>query len=518
MKRLLAAALASCLATVNLAHAAPAATPRLKVRDQLSRAAGTGVVESITVSRYVAPPATATLSTSAAAAVTQARAWYGQALPAGGGTLGAFPWADPPTIDGTGRVAFFSWVDGAERNQGIFVADTSGALTPIALGCGQGGGSGAHGTCGDPSPVGGTFGGFFGGTSYAPAVNARGDVLFMADIQGGSTPRGLFVWTRSTGAITKVAAVGDPLPTGEKIYALSQGSLNNAGTATFYVQTVAGSYRADIYTAANGVLTRAAAIGGLAPGGGLFTALGREWYGFVDGTEMPAGAPAINDLGQLAYFALSSGSVERGMVLANGLTKQWVVGNADVTPIGGHYFDFFYPVLNNAGQIAFYADVLLDDGSFSGGWFAGTQASMRKAVAFFDPLAGGQVLGLAASRAPMTPLDNAGNVALWTSLGDNGPELLLVSHPDGTTEAIAKMGETGPQGGTLGMMNAWPSRNAGSKTSFGAFTPGATGGIVSAFLVNGPASSCGRVAGGGSPWAALGFVTLLIARRRVPRA
>jgi hypothetical protein len=495
-----------------------AAPPFVKVRDDLLRTAGGGTPSSIAVSRYVAPPATATLEASAATAVTQARAWYGEAL-AGGGSLGAFPWADPATIDNTGRVAFFSWVDGVERNQGIFVADTAGALTAIAVGCGQGGGSGAHGTCGDPSPVGGTFGGFFGGTCYAPAMNARGDVLFMADVQGGSTPRGLFLWTRSTAAITKVAAVGDLLPSGEKIYALSHGSLNNAGTAAFYVQTVAGAYSADVYTAAAGALTRAAAVGGLAPGGGLFGNLGREWFGFVDGTEMPVGAPALNDLGQLAYFATSTGTVERGLVLATGAAKQWVATSADATPLGGHYFDFFYPVMNNAGQLAFYADVLLDDGSFSGGWFVGTKAAMRKAVAFFDPLAGGQVLGLAASRAPMTPLDNAGNVAVWTSLGDNGPELILVSHADGTTEAIAKMGETGPQGGTLGMMNAWPSRNAGSKTSFGAFTPGADAGIVSAFLVNGPTTpSCSRVAGGGSPWAALAFVTLLMVRRRAARA
>lgn len=516
MKRVLAAVIASIVATAGLSATSRAATPRLVVRDALSRSAGSGAVASVTVSRYVAPATSATLEASAAAAVTQARAWYGEAVP-GGGVLGAFPWADPPTIDGTGRVAFFSWIDGVERNQGIFVADTTGALTAIAVGCGQGGGSGVHGTCGDPSPVGGTFGGFFGGTCYAPATNARGDVLFMADVQGGSSPRGIFLWTRSTGAITKVAAVGDPLPNGEKIYALSHGSLNNAGAAAFYVQTVAGSYSADVYTAAGGVLTRVAAVGGLAPGGGLFANLAREWFGFVDGTEMPVGAPAINDLGQLAFFATSTGGVERGLVLATGAAKQWVAGNTDVTPIGGHYFDFFYPVLNNAGQLAFYADVLLDDGSYSGGWFAGTKAAMRKAVAFFDPLAGGQVLGLAASRAPMTPLDNAGNVAVWTSLGDNGPELMLVSHPDGTTEAIAKMGEMGPQGGTIGMMNAWPSRNAGSKTSFGAFTPGADGGIVSAFLVNGPTSSCGRVAGGGSPWGAVALLAMLLARRRVGR-
>ncbi|MFN7956005.1 MAG: hypothetical protein U0610_30105 [bacterium] len=109
-----------------------------------------------------------TFAPAAAPMVTQARAWYGQAVP-GGGMLAAFPWADPPTIDSAGRVAFFSWIDGVERNQAIFVTDGT-TLTPIAVGygCGQGGGGGAHGSCGDPSPIGRTFGGFFSGTAYAP--------------------------------------------------------------------------------------------------------------------------------------------------------------------------------------------------------------------------------------------------------------------------------------------------------------------------------------------------------------
>ncbi len=509
MKRSLTISGLTCalLAATAVSGFAAGAAPRLRLRDDQFRAAGNGVAASHVLTPYT-PTSTPV--------VTQARAWYGQTVP-GGGTLAAFPWADPPTIDSSGRIAFFSWIDGAERNQAIFVTDGT-TLTPIAVGCGQGGGSGAHGSCGDPSPIGGTFGGFFGGTAYAPAVNARGDVLFMADVVGGLSPRGLFLWTRSTNTISKVAMVGDTLPNGDKIYALSHGSLNNAGTAAFYVQTVPGSYSADVYTAVGGVLTLQAAVGGVAPGGGVFTALAREWFGFVDGTEMPLAAPAINDRGQLAYFATSSGVTERGMILATGALKQWVVTSADATPIGGTYLDFFYPVMNLSGQIAFYADVALPDGSYTGGWFAGAKGAIRKVVSFFDPLAGGQILGLAASRCPMTPFDNAGNVAVWTSLGDNGPELILVNHADGTTEAIAKQGETGPQGGTLDMMNAWPSRNASSKTSFGAFTPGADNGVISAFLVNGPTGGCSRVAGSGD--AALApalLVALLWARRRLGR-
>ena len=94
---------------------------------------------------------------------------------------------------------FVASVNGAERNQGIFVADEQG-LHPIAIGCGGGGGSGDPGSgCGDPSPIGGTFSGFFQGTVFAPPINVHGDVLFMADVDGGSSPRGLFLYSSATG-------------------------------------------------------------------------------------------------------------------------------------------------------------------------------------------------------------------------------------------------------------------------------------------------------------------------------
>src|SRR6185295_7069561 len=94
--------------------------------------------------------------------------------------------ANPTTIDATGRMAFFADVTGAARNQGIFVADAAG-LHPIVMGCGGGGGSGNPGTCGDPSPIGGTFAGFFGGTAFAPSLNASGDILFFADLVNASS-------------------------------------------------------------------------------------------------------------------------------------------------------------------------------------------------------------------------------------------------------------------------------------------------------------------------------------------
>jgi hypothetical protein len=38
-------------------------------------------------------------------------------------------------------------------------------------------------------------------------VNARGDVLFVADVEGGSSPRGLFLYINATQSIVNVAAI-----------------------------------------------------------------------------------------------------------------------------------------------------------------------------------------------------------------------------------------------------------------------------------------------------------------------
>src|SRR5229473_2758028 len=129
---------------------------------------------------------------------------YGQDVP-GGGTLVSIAFADGESINSMGRIAFVSRVGGAERNQGIFSAGQDG-LVPIAMGCGGGGGSGVPGSgCGDPSPIGGTFSGLFPGTPPSPPpINNSGDVLFISDIDRGSSPRGLFLYQADTGDIRKV--------------------------------------------------------------------------------------------------------------------------------------------------------------------------------------------------------------------------------------------------------------------------------------------------------------------------
>lgn len=427
---------------------------------------------------------------------TTALAWHSQAVP-GGGTLSPLAFANPASVDRDGRIAFHASVNGAARNQGIFVADAQG-LHPIVLGCGGGGGSGNHGTCGDPAPGGGTFAGFFGGTMFVPAMNAQGDLLFVADIAQGPSPRGLFLWRADTQSAVKVAALGDPAPNGGTFVAIGPGSLNASRDVVFLGRN-ANVLTSDIYLWRNGVLTAYAKTGDPAPGGGTFTMLGTESLGFVDGTNIPTGpVPAINDRGQVAFRALASGPVSRGLLLSQNGVHQWVLRAGDSTPAGGTYADFWAPCLNGVGQIA----VLADYTPSTTGWFVGAPGSWRKVISFFDPIDGGQCLGLAASRNPMTPLDDDGNLAFWTNLASAGDQdRMAVAAPDGSFTIVARRGASTPIGGTFTSMDAWPSMSPTGRLSFGAGTPGA-GAILNARFVSvlcGPSVSAVASAAHGGP-------------------
>ena len=410
-------------------------------------------------------------------------AWHGENVP-GGGTLNPQAWGNPSTINTSGRIAFIAQVDGSERNQGVFSAAGDG-LVPIAIGCGRGGGSGDPGSaCGDPSPIGGTFSGFFTGTFFAPPINDLGDILFIADVYGGQSPRGLFLYQGDTGEIQKVAAVGDNSPLGGSFSAIGPGSLNSARQVVFLAFTGA-STDGNLFLWDGGAVNKVVAAGDPAPGGGFFWAIGTERIGFVDGTMMPTGPLGdINDLGQISFRGfVTGGQALGGLFLSDGGSYQWYVSTGDATPIGGVYADFGAAILNNAGQIAFFADVNLGP-SFTSGWFTGSPGSWRKAIAFSDQIGDGQVIGIAYSRNPHAPLDDFGNLALWatvrTPLGDR--ETLVINQPDTTVLTVVRQGVPTPFGGQIGTIQSWPSLSRDGQGTLGASTPGA-GSILNAHMV-----------------------------------
>jgi len=416
----------------------------------------------------------------------ESRAAHGQVAPnTNGGTLNPVAFINPTTVNASGRIAFNSQVDGSDRNQGVFVADSDGTITAIAIGCGGlGGGGDTTSDCGDASPIGGHFGGFFFGTAFTPDINDAGDVLFFCDVNGGDSRRALFLYQAASGQIVKVAAVGDPSPIGGTFGAVGPGSINNNGKVVFLASPAGETINSNLFMWDNGVLTKIAAIGDPAPGGGTFSGLGTESFGFPDGTFIPIGpVPDINDSDQIAFRAIVSGGITgRGIVVRTGQVDEWYVKVPDPTPIGGTYLDMQAAAINNAGQIAFFADYHPTPDTTNSGWFAGAPGNWRKVVVFFDPIDGGQCLGLAFSRNPMQSIDAAGNVVFWANLDSNGTsDRLVLGLTDGNLLIAARRGDPTPIGGTFGSMDAWPAIN-GNIGTLNVATPGAQNGALSAHM------------------------------------
>ena len=416
----------------------------------------------------------------------ESRAAHGQSAPnTNGGTLNPVAFINPTTVNASGRVSFNSQVDGSDRNQGVFVADSDGTISAIAIGCGGlGGGGDTTSMCGDASPIGGHFGGFFFGTVFTPDINDAGDVLFLCDVNGGDSRRALFLYQAASGQIIKIAAVGDPSPIGGTFGAVGPGSINNNGKVVFLASPAGENFNSNLFMWDNGVVTKVAALGDPAPGGGTFSGLGTESFGFQDGTFIPVGpVPDINDSDQIAFRAIVSGGITtRGIVVRTGQTDEWYVKVPDPTPIGGTYLDMQAASLNNSGQIAFFADYHPTPDTTNSGWFAGAPGNWRKVVVFFDPIDGGQCLGLAFSRNPMQAIDAAGNVVFWANLDSNGTsDRLVLGLTDGNLLIAARRGDPTPIGGTFGSMDAWPAVN-GNIGTLNVATPGAQNGALSAHM------------------------------------
>ncbi|RJP32282.1 MAG: hypothetical protein C4547_14200 [Phycisphaerales bacterium] len=415
-----------------------------------------------------------------------ARAWHKQPVP-GGGTLNPVAYGDGASIDASGTLAFTTIIDGVPRNQGIFLADEDG-LHPIAIGCGSGGGTGDPGThCGDPTPIGGTFTGFFRGTYFIPAVNDAGDVMFLSDVVDGPSPRGLFLYRRVEDDIIKIAAVGDPSPMGGRIGMVGPGSINNARQAVFLAYNE-GSTVAQIFRWQDGAVSKVVAAGDPAPGGGTLQILAYETASFGDGTTMPVGAvPDINDSGQIAFFAIvSGGRGGQGLFVSRDGVHEWAVWRGQPSPIGGTFLNFWHPLINNEGELAFFTDVDLG-GHGNSAWVVGRPGNWRKAVAFFDRIDDGEVRYLAVSRNPMRALDDCGNLLVWCMVlkEDNSERSLQVLiTPSGQQIVTAGDNDPTPLGGVLNTFQGWPSMNNGGQMVLGSGILGGIGGTESAhFLV-----------------------------------
>jgi len=322
----------------------------------------------------------------------------GDAVP-GVGALSGFGRHPMPALNESGAVAFAAALSGGKTVEGIFLS-ARGRLQPVALSGGSA-----------PGVSSGTLSGV-----ESPALNDRGDVVFLATVRRGRETLEAIYVREAGGKLRKVIAQGDPAPAGGSFAGFGAPVLNNKGVVGF-----------------------AAAVEGKAVPGGIFLATGDQVRMLVGaGDDTPIGGIffkfserfSLNDAGTVAFNAMLKDAPAAGgqfVVQAGRVLKVAVVG--DAAPGGGAFSHFgLWPGLNARGTLAFVASV--DGGPSPMAVFVGDPARLERITGIGDDIPGGrlQSFGL----YPLVGINNAGGVTFATAptATGEGVEGIFLTGPD----------------------------------------------------------------------------------------
>jgi hypothetical protein len=322
----------------------------------------------------------------------------GDAVP-GVGALSGFGRHPMPALNESGAVAFAAAVSGGKTVEGIFLS-ARGRLQPVALSGGSA-----------PGVSSGTLSGV-----ESPALNDRGDVVFLATVRRGRETLEAIYMREAGGKLRKVIAQGDPAPAGGSFAGFGAPVLNNKGVVGF-----------------------AAAVEGKAVPGGIFLATGDQVRMLVGaGDDTPIGGIffkfserlSLNDAGTVAFNAVLKDAPAAGgqfVVQAGRVLKVAVVG--DAAPGGGAFSHFgLWPGLNARGTLAFVASV--DGGPSPMAVFVGDPALLKRITGIGDDIPGGrlQSFGL----YPLVGINDAGGVTFATAptATGEGVEGIFLTGPD----------------------------------------------------------------------------------------
>jgi hypothetical protein len=241
---------------------------------------------------------------------------------------------------------------------------------------------------GDAAPAGGNYKEFLN----TLALNARGQVAFDARLAGPSTS-GVFVSDQIS--TSPIALGGNPDPTAGNFNFVSTPFITTDGNVIF--NTDNGIFRDDGKRAVALVQNGDAAPGGgtLAPSRysansrgliafGAFITDGLHTEGIfrndgtntipiaLDGTPSPTGgtflffsSPVIDDDGQLAFFAgTTGGSADFGIYRGDGASITTIFAANQSAPGGGTFVDFGEPVTNKHGRVLALASIENGAGPF----------------------------------------------------------------------------------------------------------------------------------------------------------
>jgi hypothetical protein len=316
---------------------------------------------------------------------------------------------------------------------------------------------------GRPAPNGGSIDRFDVPSQPVVApVNARGQVAFYATVLRTPGREGIFL--AEGGRLSKVAALGDPAPGGGTLAGFAAAplpALNAAGHVAFNAQIAGGRATEAILVASETGLRAITFAGDAAPG-------------VPAGVLVGFNAPALNDNDEVAFVA----TVRRGretldvLYFWNGQRLQRLVAEGEpLLRIGGTMDKIGEPALNNGGVVAFPAAIL--KGPVVGGVFVAGARSLHLLVRAGDHTAGGAMVLRFSERVA---IDDEDNVAFGAYLGGAGGtrEAVLRAGSEGLTE-IAVEGAEAPGGGHYVGFGPWPTVAPGGVTAFVAALDGGPG-------------------------------------------
>lgn len=456
---------------------------RQRIRSHLSRwiVAGVAVTVSVVVPAIVlAAPALRTVALSGQSAPGTANGViFGNFIPV---RLGDF--LRGPVVNDVGQAAFRGFLNGTgvtdSNNQAIW-SEGSGTLALVARA-----GSHAPGT-----PTGVNYIDF---DHDSIVLNDTGQTAFVADLTGSgvqdSNRRG--IWSEGSGSLSLVARRGSQAPEapgGANFENFLRPVLNNAGQTAF-TAFLSGIGVDDInnigvWSGTSGNLALVAQKGSQAPG----MPSGVSFAGF--------NLPVLNDSGYTAFSASLAGS---GVDSTNSRSL-WSEGSGSLTllarsgfqapgaPSGAVFFGsttnpaFSQPLLNNAGQSAFWAR--LTGGGVASGttgiWSEGSGSLALVAVSGDQApgVPGGANLNLSVSDESIV-LNSAGRTAFYAGYGSSGRGIW--SEGSGSISLVARSGQQAPGAPTgvtfSGFSDTSIVLNEAGQTAFVASLSGGNGGGI----------------------------------------
>jgi hypothetical protein len=317
---------------------------------------------------------------------------------AGVGRLSGFGKQPTPALNDAGTVAFAAAVTGGRAVEGIF-AWSGGRVRAVAT---TGGAA--------PDMPSGVL-----ASVDAPAINARGDVVFLAAVRRGRESVEAIV-TSAGGALRKVVARGDPAPAGGTFAAFGPPAINARGAVAFAAVVEGKAVPGGIFIASGGRIQMVVGAGEETPIGGIFAKFS-ERIGLNDGGVIVFHGMLKFAPVEAAIFAVADGRPRAVARLGEG------------APGGGTISHFgLWPAVSAGGAVVFAAS--LDGAPTSMAILVADGRGLTRVVAVGDSLPGSDRIA-SLTLFPVVSVGARGHVtfAVAPTTTGEGPEGLFVAEP-----------------------------------------------------------------------------------------